>query len=433
MKWFDSRLVAVAVASAFLIAGPACSEDVDGNDEDNQNAGVQDDTGDDDADAGDPNDADGPEDANNGEDVNVEDPDANDNNNEEEFPDVDPVECAYQANDDDPDCEEGDFGPASFLSRFEIADDPGEPCCFDLTGDSDDESDYDNLIGHMVVPAVEAGLPGFEDVNDSLRTSLETGNLTYLLEATRWEHPQWDEGLNLNVYRGGDADDMDDALAGNGTFWLAPDAVDDDGNPRFGFSEAQVRDGELEASDGTVEIGIPALVEGLTVRLNNVQLRGDISQSPAPDLTADGDFAINDGEMGGVVVRDDFYLSMNELAQGCPCIFEDDPEYDDYDEDDLLDLDPWEDGIFHFVPDDDDPNHPGNWHCLGKEVGSACEDDPQPQCRTLGDEQFCSILGAFSNEWDVPEQWHEDDDEEVGYSIGIRFQSVATDIEGIDD
>lgn len=420
-SWANVKSVLVVVASLTLVAGLGCSDDPVDNQNDNQieeDAGLDADDGTDDVandveDAGE--DADADEGSGNGED---------DNYDPEDF-DVEPVECAFPPGPDEEDCPEGDFGPATFFSEFEIADDPDNPCCFDLDGDTDDPENYDNIIGEMILPAVEGSLEGFEDVNENIESSIAAGYLLYLLEAYRWEHPGWDDALKLNVYRGADVNGVADALQGNGEFHLDPDDFDEEGNPHFGFDQVRVvEDGRMEAEAGRVEITLPSLVEGLGVVLADVRMHGDVVQDPEPDLTAGGGFSIENGEMGGVLLRDEFYKTLNEAAHECDCF---DFEYEDPDN-----PDPWTEGVFRFMQEEDaDEDDFGTWTCqVGKSLPEdACEDGP-PRCQTLGDESLCSILDPFADPGaDVTDMVV---DGEIGYSVGTRFESVPADIIGVE-
>ncbi len=413
MKALNRSFVVAVAASVLMVGGFGCmSEDVDGEEDNQQNVDEQD-VEDHDADAGEPEDVQ--------EDVS-EDADA-DTNGEDPFPDagVEPVECAYPA--DDPECPQGDWGPASFFSEFEIATDGSNPCCFDLEGDSDDPDDFDNFVGEAVIPGVEAaGIEGMDDINGNIQDSLEAGNLTYVLEADRWEHPEWEPAFNLQIYRGGDTDSIQDALDGDGVFRVDPEQVDENDEAVYGFEHAEVRDGQMEGYNGTIEIGLPDIVDDLGVLMKEVRLSGEVVMNPEPDLTAYGDFALQNGELGGVIMRDDFYKSMNQVAHDCECI--DDSDYEDPDN-----PDPWTEGVFKFQQDDKDDV--GDWECLSGKVGEdQCDDDPNPACRTIGYEQFCSTLGLFSTGYDM-EDIGEDGD--VGYSVGIRFRTVSTTIDGVDD
>ncbi len=398
MSRINAQTAVALVASLLVITQVGCTdEDLEGNgananqyDED-----VVDDTDDngDNHDNGDAND----------------NTDTNDNGDNDDPFDVDPVECAHPA-DDDPDCPDGEFGPASFFSHFEISD--GD-CCFDLTGNGHN----DNFIGEDVVPAIESGLDGFGDVNDNINSSIEFGELAYLLEAAHWDHPEWDDDMELYVHLGGETnDDMSTVLAGDGAYEVAEENFDADGNRRFAFDDVTVRDGVLEASGGTVAVMFPGLVEGLVLTLKDVHLEGEIVQSPEPELQSGGNFAISDGQMGGALMRDDFYKSMNEIAHTCDCI------EDDYEDPD--NPDPWSEGVFRYREDND------SWSCLqGKVTGDACsEPGTPPRCQTLGEEEFCTILGPFSSSsfTDV------EVDGELGYSVGLHFESVTTEITGIE-
>lgn len=419
MKWMDARIAIALVASLGLAFAPACSDD-DPSSTDNDN-GAEEDAGGDvgEQDAGDTGELDADdvggdtgEDADTGgeEDTDVSDPDEN------QF-DVEPVDCAYPADDlDECDEEEGDFGPASFFSHFEIATPPDEECCFDVDG----EGGIDNHLGGFLLPLIEqAGIPGMDDINENISTSIQSGELTYLLESYGWDHPAWDNDLEMRVYMG--TDSTGDYMAGQGEFEVSSTSFDDDGEPKYGFQKVEVRDGALAAEGGRIQIMLPGLVDSISAELEEVQLVGRIEHDPEPDLEAKGHFEIIDGRLGGALIRDTFFKSLNEEALGCDCL--DLPDGIDYDDPNL-----YEDGIFIYNPPQSE-DHPGSWTCDVKSTAdeNVCEDSGDPVCYTLGDAALCGGLSLISDETDIVI------DGEQAYSIGARFQSVPATIVGIDE
>ncbi len=326
--------------------------------------------------------------------------------------DVEPVECAFPS--DDPSCPQGEFGPASFFSEFVIETDDGDDaCCSDINGDGN----IDNFIGEEVVAAIgEGNIPGFGDINQNIVASIGSGELLYLMEAKYWEHPLWESDMDLRVYMGGSTNaSMDDNLAGEGIFTLSPTNFDEDGEPRFGFENVEIRDGHLTARDGFIEVMFPGLVEAIAAQLGAVEISADIVQDPEPDLTAGGEFALTNGKLGGAILRDQFFKSMNEESLLCDCLNLDEPEGD---EPDL-----WVDGLFTYNPAQD------RWICDWKAgSNSTCQEPDKPlECQTLGNNDLCTMLAAFSGQTDV------EIDGEPSFSIGIHFESVTTEIRGIDD
>ena len=396
--------VTVAAMAAVGVGGVACGDDdVDANQEvDNQAANNQE-----------PNN----QEPNNQEPNNQEPNNQNNqepNNQEDPFPEVDPVECAYPA--EDPECDEPDgaFGPATFLNHFEIetAMSGEEQCCFDLDGDGN----IDNFLGETVV-GLASQIDGFQDINDNIRVTIESGELSYLFEMSHWVHPEWDEQVRMTVYQGDEG--QGDYMEGEGLFSLPDFNFDEAGEPRFGFNDVQVEDGELQASDGFVEVIFPGLLEELSFELTSAEVRAQVVQDPAPDLTANGSFSLEDGELGGVLLRDAFYKNLNAESLNCDCLDLDLDEDFDPDDPDLR-----RDGLFIFAEGQTD-GHPGRWTCDGKTQSvDACLDPSEPvECQTLGDQSLCSVLGFISDDPDVMV------DGEWGFSIGARFESVPAMLE----
>ena len=337
------------------------------------------------------------------------------NNQDDPFPDVDPVDCAYPSDDAECDEDEDAYGPATFLREFSIETERSgdEQCCFDLDG----SGEIDNFVGETLV-SLATQIDGFENINDNIQVTIESGELSYLFEMSHWEHPQWDESARMSVYQGGTV--QGDYLGGEGEFYLPASNFSDDGNPLFGFGEVQIIDGELQASDGFVEVSMPGLLDELAFELANAEMRADVVQDPEPDLTAGGSFSLSDGELGGVILRDNFYKNLNAESLLCDCLDLDLP--DDFDPDDP---DLWSDGLFRYIEGQVD-DHPGRWTCDGKtQSGDACLDPSEPvECQTLGDSGVCSVLGIISDDPDVKV------DGEWGFSIGARFESVPATLMG---
>ena len=397
------RIAIALIAAAGLAFSTACSDD-DVSEGTNQEE--LDDVGHgDDADTGDDADADDDE-----EDV-VDEPDAD----VDDGPDVEEVDCAFPS--DDPECEGGDFGPATFFTEFVIETrDEEDACCFDLCQDvgGSMEGFIDNRIGEQIVGPL-SGVDGIEDINHNINASIQSGDLMYLLESAFWNHPEWDNDLELRMYRGSSTvETMERNLAGEGSFNIGADNFDDDGEPLYGFGQARVNDGVLTAEDGFISVEFPGLVDGVQVLLGNVKITGDIVQDPEPDLTAGGKFALENGKLGGVLLRDRLFKSINVLSHDCPCL---DVDVEDPDNPDL-----YQEGLFRYRETADD------WRCTAKEgVADQCQGSGDPSyCQVLGHNQLCTLLGMYSSNYDC------EVDGEVGFSIGVHFESVTTEILGID-
>jgi hypothetical protein len=346
-------------------------------------------------DAGDDQDTTDPSDADNAQ-TNQSEQDAELDVEEEdplEFPDVDPVECAYPTT--DPECEPGDFGPGSFVTRLHIVGDTS--CCADLTGDGE----INNLMGTLL-GALET-VEGFEDVNGEIQTSINDGQLAYLLEAAHWNHPEFDPSVDLFLHEARATQaTMEDNLAGQGNFLLAPwSIVDGTDVRRFGFESAYVYEGVLYAEGGVFQIRFPGLVENIDARMEKISLVASVVQDPAPDLTAGGGFGLREGRMGGAIIRDALFESLNEAALDCECM--------------------GEDVVFYFY----EGGTADRWHCgLKVEDEAACVDGTV-ECRALAQRQLCVSLAALSPLADVVV------DGERAFSVGLSISSVPTEILGV--
>lgn len=401
MGWLTNRIAIALAVGALLAVGPACADDTE---QEGDNTETEQDVGTDDVDeSADVDDSDAETDT--GDDVDEGDPD------QEEFDNAEPVECAFPAGDSD--CPEGNFGPASYFSEFIIETENEEPdaCCFDIDGDGE----IDNYIGENVVEAV-ANIEGFQDVNDNINTAIQSGDLSYLFEASHWVHPEWDQAFRLNVYQGGEISDQGgDPVEGEGKIRVAEDNFGDSGEPLYGFDHAEVRDGVMSAEDGFISISIPGLVEGINAELVNVEVEGYVRQNPEPDLTSGGHFEIHDGKLGGALLRDEFFKSMNRVSYDCECF---DTDFEDPDNPDL-----WTEGVFVHNETTD------IWSCMAKEAAPEdCTDEENPlACQTLAYDQLCYVLQGLSDDYDI------EIDGEAAYSVGVRFESVPTEIIGIEN
>ena len=324
-------------------------------------------------------------------------PDDDDGDGDEEeliFEDVDPVDCAYPS--DDLDCPQGEYGPASFMSTIEIV--PDTTCCSDLTGDGQ----YDNVLGTLV--GMLQGVPTFGDVNGNIQDSIDDGQMAYLFEAHGLTHPQWTPSFDLFIHEAG-ATAYPPAvnLAGEGGFLLRHwSIIAGTGIRRYGFESAYIYDGQLVGQNGTFQIRFPGLLENIDALVKGVTLTADVVQDPAPNLTAGGGFALTNGRLGGAIMRDALYESMNQAAQDCECM--------------------GDDVILYYYEDAGDL-----WRCgLKAEDQDACVGAPI-ECRSLAQTQLCAVLAQISRQADVVI------DGERALSVGLKIETVPTEIMGIQE
>lgn len=383
---FSMALMLVLAGGAFGCSDPQLEGDgdgvnqVDSGDGDLQDVGVEDDVDEGDDEGGD--------------EEGDEEGDEGDDEEELIFEEVDPVECAYPSS--DPDCPQGDFGPASFFANLYIV--PDETCCADLTGDGE----YNNVLGNLV-GALE-GVDYFGDVNQNLENSLAEGDMTYLIEASGWDHPRWDSSFDLFIHEAGSSP-YPAAVnrAGEGAFRLRHWSIIEGTNiRRYGFGSAYVFDGQLVARDGIFQLRFPGLIDAIDAQIEKVTLEGTVVQDPAPDLTAGGGFTLKEGRLGGAVMRDALFETMNEAAQDCECMG-----------DDVV--------LYFYEPGQD------RWNCgLKAEDEAACVGGTF-ECRALAQRQLCFALAAISTQADV------DVDGKKALSIGMYVEGVPTEILGVMD
>lgn len=398
------------IAAAGLSTTVACSDDDVGQQANQNQAQDEDDAGaDEDTNDADEDSDDGDDDADGDVEEDTEPEDVDDG------PDVESVECAFPSTSNA--CQGGPFGAASYFTEFEVeTDDEEGACCFDMCQDvgGSQAGFIDNQIGEEIIGPVSA-IDGLEDVNHNINAAIQSGDLIYLLEAAYWDHPEWDNDLELRMYRGSSTEStMERNLDGAGSFRISSDNFDENDDPIYGFEDVEVRDGRIYAEEGFLSVEFPGLVDGVNVLLGDVRIEGDIVQDPEPDLSAGGGFAIENGKMGGVLLRDRLFLSINRLAQDCPCL---DIDYEDPENPDF-----YEEGIFSYRENQDD------WSCQVKSgKASQCQASTDPtHCQVIGNEQICAILGLYSSNYDCSV------DGEVGFSLGVHFESVTTTIDGID-
>lgn len=380
-------LVALIASVALVVSG--CSEDeAKGNDgRENQvtNAGEDDvgsDTGDD------------VDDENGGGDVEEEEEDVEEEEEEElEFPEVEPVDCAYP--DESPECEQGDYGPASFMNVLQVAS--GRSCCVDLNGDGQ----IDNILGMAL------GLMSIfdNDINEGIELEIQHGGLIYLLETANWNHPEFDSEIDLYIHEATaiQGNSMAPILAGEGGVYLAPwSIVSGTDHRRYTFERAYVHDSTLYATGGSFQIRFPGLIDAIDARLERMSIEAKVVQDPAPEMGAGGGFYLEDGKIGGAIIRDTLFESLNVAAQDCQCMGEN-----------------FE--LFTYNADHD------RWDCGLKGVDGMDCSEATVECRALSESSICEGLQLISANPDV------DVDGEKAFSVGLTFESVPVQIMGIHD
>ncbi len=392
-----NRFGIVFIGLLCLVVAACSGEDVSTGENQNQDPNGADvgDVGDGDADDVGDGDTD---DAGDGDTDDVgEEPDVDDAGDDEEelvFEDVDPVDCSFPS--DDPDCADGDFGPASLFTRIHLVED--DSCCADFTGDGEE----DNLLGSVM--GALSGVDGFEDINANIAHAISTGDLMYLLETKNWVHPGWDSNLDLYIHGAGSSDHfMSENLAGEGSAYLENwSMISGTDQRRYGFDEAYVHDGVLHASGGSFQIRFPGLIDSIDARMEKVSLQANVVQNPEPDLAAGGGFFLREGRFAGAIMRDALFETMNEAAIDCECMG-----------DDVV--------LYFYEPGGD------RWGCgLKEEDVQACVGGTQ-ECVALANQSLCDNLALFSGAADV------EVDGERAFSVGAYMEGVSIEIRGVEE
>lgn len=387
------RLAVILIASLGLVLGGCSGDEVKGNGETEDqtvNGGEGDAGSDAEGDSG------GEDTGDAGEEGGGEG-DAGDAGEEDEevleFPDVEPVGCAYP--DESPECEQGDYGPASFFRKLELA---RGSCCADVNGNGQ----IDNLLG----PAMNIVQIMDYDINEAIEVEIEHGGLIYLLETANWTHPEWDSEIDLYIHEATaiHGQTMDPILEGEGGVYLAPWSIADGTSVRrYGFERAYVHDGTLYATGGTFQIRFPGLLDAIDARMERMSIEAKVVQDPAPEMGAGGGFYLEDGKIGGAVVRDALFESLNEAAQDCQCMG------DDFE-------------LFIYNEGHD------RWDCGIKGSDEMDCGASTMECRAFAERTLCQALQVVSARPDVVL-----DDGSAAFSVGMTFEGMPVKIMGIHD
>lgn len=338
-RWIGRNISCFLLVAGLALAGAvACSDEAsveennfsptedasDTTDEADADAG-----GDEDADGG-PGDADdggnGDEDADDG--GGDDNPDADDGGTDGEVdggeddggmdagdagPDAEPdagePNCAFPPPEDS-DCPDGDHGPGSFFNEFEIQE--SGDCCKDFDGDGSPDS----AVGDLAA-TIESFMG--VDFNDEIDQQIQDGDLIYLLEYADWRNPNDDSALDVWLYFGEDTDnDFQPNLNGNGDFYITPESLDDNGDPRSDFPSASITAGLFYVNDGQAPLMLPAGTDLTEVQVEGIELEAMVE--PDPDLEAGGRVGLTDGELAAEVLLDDLFGAINDVAEECSCI-----------------------------------------------------------------------------------------------------------------
>ena len=202
-------------------------------------------------------------------------------------------------------------------------------CCFDFNGDGE----VDNALSSLV--DLLGGLAGDIDVETLISEALADDDIAILMEWTRWaEEADFSLWLASNDVDGDGAPDQtfEDRVAGNGIFVLETESFDNDnGTGSFiQFNRTSYEGTALDAGPSRFELSIPIpgiFEEPLELTIENARITGDMEETDGaiasiPEtLDTDGeDVTYGGAELGGVVLLDQVFGILDDLARDCSCV-----------------------------------------------------------------------------------------------------------------
>ncbi len=325
------------------------------------------------------------------------DEDAGDTSDATDEPDAPHTGCAYPPV--DASCPDGPHGPGSFMTEF-VFKERGE-CCHDYDGDGID----DNALGDLV--AQLAGPPAETDFNEVIDYQIQNGVLVYLFEYAYWSDENNDASLELDLLFGRDTDaDFAPNLAGTGDFYIEPDSLDANGDPRSNFPSASVSNGRLSVSGGSAPLSLPVGTELIEVDVTDIVIEADVV--PGADFEAGGRVELTNGQLAGLVTLDELFGALNDVARNCSCIATD-PVFTE--------------------------NSTDTWVCNSTpEDAESCNNDPNAtlMCQNLADTTAisgCSIIASVLS--NSPDLDRDGDDSNETLSLGATFEAVGAEITGV--
>lgn len=205
-------------------------------------------------------------------------------------------------------------------------------CCFDFNGDGE----VDNALSSLV--DLLGGLAGDIDVETLINDALSEDDIAILMEWTRWAADPSEADFSLwlasNDVDGDGAPDQDfaDRVAGDGIFVLETESFDaDNGTGSFiQFNRTSYEGTALDAGPSRFELSIPIpgiFEEPLELTIENARITGDMEETDGaiasiPEtLDTDGeDVTYGGAELGGVVLLDQVFGILDDLARDCSCV-----------------------------------------------------------------------------------------------------------------
>lgn len=300
-------------------------------------------------------------------------------------------DCTYPPPEES-DCPDGDHGPGSFFNEFTV-EESGD-CCKDFNGDGDPDSAVGDLASDI------EGIMGV-DFNDEIDQQIQAGELVYLLEYADWRDAMNDSGLDMWLYFGEDTDnDFQPNLNGDGDFYITPESLDDNGDPRSSFPQASVSNGEYSVTGGSAPLMLPAGTDLVEIEADEIDIDADVDSGA--DLEAGGRVELTNGELSAEVALDDIFEGLNDAGQQCSCISNDThPVYTE---------------------------ESSGWTCNSTSSDANACDGAGEMCEYLSDPTMCDIGGSTLE--DSADLDTDGDGEDDALSLGVEFEAVGAKIEG---
>lgn len=297
-----------------------------------------------------------------------------------------PARCAL-----DPADEGFEFSPASLITELALAD-ASDNCCFDFTGDGNNDNSLPSILNLAQTSAAE--------VNETLAESVEDGTITLVLEHQGLEEfTELADGIEFDIgfLLAEHADDADGV-------YIDPLAFEEGGHPEAFLPNALITEvGEdllVTAGPGTVVITLDLFDVELELAIRNAKIEAYAVAS------ADGlenGVILEDGILGGLILFTDIAEALNKFMVGCDCLDNPDP---------FLDA--------------SGPTATCGMSEAQKEMVDGCTGD-EDLCGTIGG--FCDVLGlapALAADIDTTGDGTPD-----AFSAGLFFEAEATVILGL--
>ena len=171
------------------------------------------------------------------------------------------------------------------------------------------------------------------------------------------------------------------------------------GDPKWNFDTVRVTNGRMIATNGTLELFFPGLLDEVQMLVTDVRIEADVI--PPADLASGGGVTLENGEISGALARNLFYDSMNEAANACTCL---------------------QKNVFVYNAGEDE------YECdLNMVDQMNCEFDPSSGCRFLANRQACAFFELASSDIDLDA---DNDGTLDSFSVGVRFTGVPAEIVG---